>query len=138
MPILLLLLAYLFGSIPFGYLAGRARGIDLRQEGSGNLGATNVYRVLGARMALPVIVLDVLKGFLPVSLFPLWDGRAWPLLPELYGLAAIAGHIWPVFLRFRGGKGVATAGGVMLGLAPVAMLVAFLAWTGLARGLMTP
>ena len=126
---LLVAAAYLVGSTPTSYLAGRwARGIDLREHGSGNLGATNTFRVLGAKVAAPVMVLDVLKGFLPAALFPQWDGEAgwgWVLA---YGAAAIAGHVFSVYLRFRGGKGVATAAGVFLAIAPKAVLPAFLVW----------
>ncbi len=121
-----LLLAYLMGSIPFAYLAGKARGIDLRTVGSGNLGATNVLRTLGWRWAVPVFVADALKGGIPAGLFP------WLIATEhsdwwavAYGAAAIAGHAKPVFLRFRGGgKGVATSAGVFLALAPKATIAA--------------
>jgi acyl phosphate:glycerol-3-phosphate acyltransferase len=122
-----LLVSYLLGAIPFSYLGGRvARGIDLREHGSGNLGATNAFRVLGARVAAPVMILDITKGFLPVWFFPRWDASAdwrWALA---YGVAAIVGHVFSVYMRFRGGKGVATGAGVFLALAPVAVL------TGLA------
>lgn len=127
----LLLAAYLAGSIPTSYLAGRLAGLDLREHGSGNLGGTNVYRVLGWKAAVPVVLVDVSKGLLPTWLFPAWDGHSTAGLALAYGLCAIAGHIWPVFLRFRGGKGVATSGGVLLALAPVAVLVAALLWTGI-------
>jgi len=130
-PALLVIAAYLLGSIPFGYAAGRLARIDLRATGSGNTGATNVYRSLGLWGAVPVILLDVLKGFLPVWLFPMWDGKAWPYLAIVYGIAAVAGHVWSVFLRLRGGKGVATAAGVMLALAPIAATIAMLVWVGL-------
>ncbi len=126
----LLLAAYLAGSIPTSYLAGRLAGIDLREHGSGNLGGTNVYRVLGWKAAVPVVVVDVSKGLLPTWLFPAWDAHATAGLALAYGLCAIAGHIWPVFLGFRGGKGVATSGGVLLALAPVAVLVGGLLWAG--------
>lgn len=123
------IVGYLLGSIPSSYLAGRAaRGIDLREHGSGNLGATNTFRVLGPRVAAPVMIVDVLKGFLPVLLFPFWDGSAaweWALA---YGAAAIIGHVFSVYMRFRGGKGVATAAGVFLALAPLAVGIALLAW----------
>jgi glycerol-3-phosphate acyltransferase PlsY len=126
---LLVVAAYLVGATPTSYLAGKwARGIDLREHGSGNLGATNAFRVLGAKVAAPVMVLDVLKGFLPAAFFPLWDGPAgwgWTLA---YGGAAIVGHVFPVYMRFRGGKGVAIAAGVFLALAPKAVLPAFLVW----------
>jgi acyl phosphate:glycerol-3-phosphate acyltransferase len=126
---LLVLAAYLVGSIPTSYLAGRwTRGIDLREHGSGNLGATNTFRVLGPWVAAPVMVLDVLKGAVPTALFPVWDGQlswAWGLA---YGAAAIVGHVFSVFTGFRGGKGVATAAGVFLALAPGAVLPAFAVW----------
>ena len=130
-PALLIIAAYLLGSIPFGYAAGRLARVDLRATGSGNTGATNVYRSLGLWGAVPVILLDVLKGFLPAWLFPMWDGEAWPYLAIVYGIAAVAGHVWSVFLRLRGGKGVATAAGVMLALAPIAAAIAMLVWIGL-------
>lgn len=125
---LFLVLAYLLGSIPTSYLVGRLRGIDLRHHGSGNLGATNAFRVLGWRSALPVMFLDVAKGWFPTVLFPFWDGAApleWALA---YGAAAILGHVFSVFVGFRGGKGVATSGGVFLALAPWAVLIAFALW----------
>ena len=124
-----LVASYLLGAVPSGYIAGRAfRGIDLREHGSGNLGATNAFRVLGPRIAAPIMLFDLLKGFVPVWFFPQWDGSfssAWALA---YGAAAIVGHVFPVYMSFRGGKGVATAAGVFLGLAPVAVGVALLVW----------
>jgi glycerol-3-phosphate acyltransferase PlsY len=132
---LLLAASYLLGSIPSSFLAARwTRGIDLREHGSGNLGATNTFRVLGARIAAPVMVFDVLKGFLPTLLFPRWDDRAawsWALA---YGAAAILGHMFSVYMKFRGGKGVATAGGVFLALSPQAVLGALIVWLVLLRG----
>lgn len=124
---LLTLSAYLVGALPTSYLVGRAYGYDLRREGSGNLGSTNAYRILGFFPAVAVLVVDLAKGFVPVWLFPLWDGRsgAWALA---YGLAAITGHVWPVYTKFKGGKGVATAAGTMAALAPVAVAVAFMVW----------
>lgn len=128
-PWLGVLASYLLGAVPSSYIAGRAlRGIDLREHGSGNLGATNAFRVLGPRVAAPVMAADVLKGFLPVLLFPAWDtsaGWTWALV---YGAAAIVGHVFPVYMGFRGGKGVATAAGVFLALAPLAVGVALAAW----------
>lgn len=124
-------LAYLLGSLPSSWLAGRAAGVDLTRRGSGNLGGTNVFRVLGWRYALPVVLADVGKGFVPAYLFAAWDGAGSPELALLYGLAAIGGHVWSVFLRFRGGKGVATAGGVLLALTPVAVAAGALVWTAL-------
>lgn len=128
---LLLVASYLLGSAPSSWLAGRAAGVDLTERGSGNLGGTNVFRVLGWRYAVPVVVADVGKGFVPAWLFPVWDGAGAPQLALAYGLAAIAGHVWSVFLRFEGGKGVATSGGVLLALAPVAVAVGAMVWVGL-------
>lgn len=134
---LILLLAYLAGATPFGYLAGRWRGIDIRQHGSGNIGATNVVRVLGKGIGIPVFVLDLLKGWLPVLGAAWWVGRdaafaSHPLLqqlaPVLAGLATVAGHMAPVWLGFKGGKGVATSAGIMIGLAPWPLLIALLTW----------
>lgn len=128
-PALLVLAAYLVGAIPASYIAGRlARGIDLREHGSGNLGATNAFRVLGAKVAAPVVVFDILKGTLPVVAFSQWDGSGdwrWELA---YGAAAIIGHVFPVYMRFRGGKGVATSAGVFLALAPEAVGLGLLTW----------
>jgi glycerol-3-phosphate acyltransferase PlsY len=129
--LLFTLLAYLMGSFPTSYLVGRMRGIDLREHGSGNLGGTNAYRVMGASAGIPVVLVDVLKGFAPAYYFPLWDGTAMQNLALLYGLAAIAGHVWSVFVRFRGGKGVATGAGVLVALAPTAALIALLVWVGI-------
>lgn len=122
--------AYLFGSVPAAYLAGRTRGIDLRAHGSGNLGATNALRVLGWKVGLPVFAFDALKGFLPALYFARWFGTH-PHWGMAFGLAAIVGHTRPVFLLGRGGgggKGVATAAGVFLGLAPLATSVALAAF----------
>lgn len=126
-----LVLGYVLGSFPTSYLVGRMRGVDLREHGSGNLGATNVYRVLGAGAALPVVFVDVLKGWVPTRLFPGWDGSADTRLAIAYGLVAIAGHVWPVFLKFRGGKGVATGAGVLLALAPLTTVLALFTWIGI-------
>ena len=129
-PIVGVLIAYLAGSIPSAYIAGRVKGVDLRKHGSGNLGATNVVRVLGARIGAVVFIADLLKGFLPVYFLPTY---AETLRPELwalvYGAAAILGHVKPIFLLGKGGgKGVATASGVFLALAFVPMLIAEVAW----------
>jgi acyl phosphate:glycerol-3-phosphate acyltransferase len=123
-PAVALLVAYLCGSIPAAYLAGRAHGVDLRKHGSGNLGATNVVRVLGAKVGALVFAFDVAKGALPVALLPRWVQEPRPDLWAIaFGLAAIVGHVRPVFLLGRGGgKGVATASGVFIALAPVPML----------------
>jgi len=143
--ILILLSAYLIGSLPFGYLAGKLiKRVDLRQEGSKNVGATNVFRVMGTLPAIAVLLLDISKGFLSihlVSLFQLGGStgispQAFNLVRILAGLAAIAGHNWTIFLKFRGGKGVAAGCGVSLGLAPLPALVSlaiFVVVTGLTR-----
>lgn len=118
--------SYLIGSIPAAYIAGKARGIDLRKHGSGNLGATNVIRVLGGKIGLAVFAFDCAKGALPVYFFPRWvfGNRLSPydftLFAVCCGVAAIVGHVRPIYLKFgKGGKGVATAAGVFLALAPV-------------------
>jgi glycerol-3-phosphate acyltransferase PlsY len=129
-----LLLAYLLGAIPTSWLAARlVAGIDLRQRGSKNLGATNVYRVLGWRYAVPVAAFDIAKGSLPTVLFsPRVGGADW--IPLAVGTAAIVGHVFSVFVRFKGGKGVATSAGVVLALAPIPLLAAALAWVAVLRG----
>ena len=126
-PVAGLVVAYLAGSIPAAYIAGRMHGVDLRTVGSGNLGATNVVRTLGKKVGIPVYIVDTLKGLLPVLLLPAATGQPIQGLWHIaFGLAAILGHVKPVFLLFRGGgKGVATAGGVFLGLATVPTLIAF-------------
>ena len=124
-------IAYLLGSIPAAYIAGKlTRGIDLRQHGSGNLGATNAYRVLGARVASAVMAFDAAKGAVPVLLFPRWIHTSQPDLWAIaFGVAAIIGHVRPIFLLWKGGgKGVATASGVFLGLAWLPTLLAFGVW----------
>jgi acyl phosphate:glycerol-3-phosphate acyltransferase len=131
-PIVGVILSYLAGSIPSAYIAGRARGVDLRKHGSGNLGATNVVRVLGPRIGGVVFVADLLKGFLPVYFLPGYTASSM-LQPEVwalvYGAAAILGHVKPIFLLGKGGgKGVATASGVFLALAFVPMLIAEVVW----------
>jgi glycerol-3-phosphate acyltransferase PlsY len=125
-PLAGLLISYLAGSIPFAYLAGKLfKGIDLREHGSGNLGATNVFRVMGWKIASLVMVLDMAKGALPVLLLPprlaSTHAELWAIA---FGVAAIVGHVRPIFLLWKGGgKGVATAGGVFLALAPIASLI---------------
>jgi glycerol-3-phosphate acyltransferase PlsY len=125
---LLVALSYVCGSIPSSFLVGKIfHGIDLRQHGSGNLGATNAFRVLGARSAVPVLVADIVKGVVPVLLFPRLAPAAfgWTLA---YGAAAILGHMFSVWVGFRGGKGIATSAGVLVGLAPWAVLGGLLVW----------
>jgi glycerol-3-phosphate acyltransferase PlsY len=122
--------SYLLGSIPAAYIAGKSRGIDLRKHGSGNLGATNTIRVLGAKIGLLVFAFDMAKGAVPVLFLPGFvPPAAWPLgdravMGILCGIAAIVGHVRPIYLKFgRGGKGVATAAGVFLALAPMQTLL---------------
>ena len=127
-PAAALAIAYVAGSLPFAALAGLAKGVDLRKQGSGNLGATNVFRVMGWKIGIVVFLADALKGALPVLLLPprIESTRETVIWAIAVGVAAIAGHVRPVFLKFRkGGKGVATASGVFFALAPIPMLVAF-------------
>ena len=129
-PIVAVILSYVSGSIPAAYLAGKWKGVNLREHGSGNLGATNVLRVLGARIGLTVFAVDIAKGALPVWYFPqltgaAGDSRTW--IAVACGVAAIMGHVRPLFLGFKkGGKGVATACGVFLALAPLQTSLALL------------
>jgi glycerol-3-phosphate acyltransferase PlsY len=126
-----LIVSYLLGAVPTSYLAGRLfRGIDLREHGSRNLGATNLYRVLGWRYALPVGLLDAAKGLVPVLVFAPRVSSS-ELFALICGLVAVVGHVFSVFVGFKGGKGVATAAGVMLGLTPAALGVAVLVWAAL-------
>lgn len=125
-----LVAAYVIGSFPTAYLVGKANGVDLRTVGSGNLGATNVFRTLGWKWGLLVYVVDGLKGALPVLLLPGAIGVAmgWPW-GVACGLLAILGHVRPVFLMGRGGgKGVATASGVFIALAPLPALCAIISF----------
>ena len=144
--------SYLIGSIPFGLIIGKLKGKDIRKEGSGNIGATNVTRVIGKGWGKLCFTLDFLKGALPVlivsyltpkALFPFLTDLtpvAWqeyymnqlpdPLavLPSLAAFAAVSGHIWPIYLKFKGGKGVSTAAGAILALNPLALIGAALVW----------
>jgi glycerol-3-phosphate acyltransferase PlsY len=137
-PLVGVVLSYLVGSVPFAYLAGKARGVDLRQHGSGNLGATNAVRVLGPRIGGLVYLADTLKGLLPVLLLPkvvvASNSDLWAIA---FGIAAVIGHVRPIFLLGKGGgKGVATAGGVFFGLAwlpTLISLVVFVATFTLTR-----
>ena len=127
-PIVAVVLSYLSGSIPFAAMAGKLRGVDLRKQGSGNLGATNVFRVLGWKIGLLVFLLDAAKGALPVHYLPprIVNPRDPVLWAIACGVAAIAGHVRPIFLKLRkGGKGVATAAGVFFALAPIPLAITF-------------
>lgn len=117
--------AYLCGSIPFAYLAGLTRGIDIRTVGSKNVGATNVFRTLGRTIGVTVMVLDIAKGVVAVLIAEALTGSPWPVVAAG---AAIVGHVFPVWLRFKGGKGVAVAGGTVIALAPLAALGVILLW----------
>jgi glycerol-3-phosphate acyltransferase PlsY len=124
--------SYLLGSIPFGFLAGRICGIDIRTQGSGNIGATNALRVLGKKWGYAVFLADFLKGLVPVVLAGQWGTYA-GVFPAsapgaLAGLFVLMGHSFPVWLRFKGGKGIASSAGVMVALFPVAFLICLGTW----------
>jgi acyl phosphate:glycerol-3-phosphate acyltransferase len=128
-------LGYLMGSIPVGWLVMKLyRNLDVRRLGSGNIGAANVYRAGGLGTFVVTAILDGFKGAIPVALAVLLvrPGDP-PFIPALVGLAAVAGHTWPVSLGFHGGKGVATSGGVILVLAPVALVCSVVAWLFVIR-----
>ncbi|MGQ9498945.1 MAG: glycerol-3-phosphate 1-O-acyltransferase PlsY [Dissulfurimicrobium sp.] len=117
--------AYLVGSIPFGLVFAEIKGVDLRRHGSGNIGATNVTRVIGKGLGLLTMLADMAKGFLPVMLFRFFSHGAPDLnILALTGIGAVLGHCYPIFLRFHGGKGVATSTGVFLAVCPSAIGVA--------------
>jgi glycerol-3-phosphate acyltransferase PlsY len=130
---LLALGAYLLGAVPFGFIIGRARGVDIRRVGSGNIGATNVFRTVGKSWGALSLLCDALKGLVPTLLFPtvaaaLCDVEAGRGLALLYGCLAVVGHNWPVYLKFKGGKGIATTAGALIGIAPAALGLGFAAW----------
>ena len=127
--------AYLVGAIPFGLLIGRLNGVDVRTVGSKNIGATNVFRSVGKGWGVLVFLLDAAKGLVPALVFPMLGKSALSACPGLEcnlgllcGVAAILGHNFPVYLKFKGGKGVATSAGVLLGVAPAAVGIGFLGW----------
>ncbi len=127
------LVGYLIGSVPAGYLAGCIAGIDVRKAGSGNIGATNVLRLLGKRYGYPVFLFDFLKGVAAVEMSILIFDRYHPigsreLCAILAGLACVIGHSYPVWLSFKGGKGVATSVGVVFALLPIAALIFAIVW----------
>jgi len=128
--ILGLVVSYLAGSIPFGFLIAKiVKGIDIRQVGSGNPGATNVGRILGKPYGIVVFFLDMLKGFLPMYFFDrLFFGYGHNLAVILCGVGVICGHTFPIFLRFKGGKAAATGCGVFLWLAPVPLFISVAVW----------
>lgn len=134
--VLYIMVSYLAGAVPFGYLAGKCRGLDLREHGSCNIGATNAWRVLGWRWGLPVFLLDFVKGFIPVYGALHWlglltgDGGGWVfnLTVVLACFAVVLGHTYTCFLGFKGGKGVATTAGVLVALNPGVACVALGTW----------
>jgi len=127
--------SYLIGSVPSGYLIGRARGVDLRTVGSGNIGATNAFRILGKKWGYLCFACDILKGFFAVF-FAAWIASEFTDLAPIYariiaGVFVVLGHNFPVWLGFRGGKGIATSGGAMVALFPIEVfIVCFFAWMG--------
>ncbi|HUU29773.1 MAG TPA: glycerol-3-phosphate 1-O-acyltransferase PlsY [archaeon] len=127
------LTAYLIGGFPTSYVAGRLLyGVNLKEQGSGNLGATNVFRVLGAWPAVVVLAIDIFKGFAPVYWIPALPGvGSGIILKVLLGFAVVAGHIFSPYVRFRGGKGVATATGVFLAICPWALVLSLAVWLGM-------
>jgi glycerol-3-phosphate acyltransferase PlsY len=127
------ILSYLLGSVPFGLLIGKLNGVDVRTQGSGNIGATNVFRCVGKAWGVTAFLLDFLKGLsasllIPLLVNALTDHTCSPTEGLLFGFCAIIGHNWPVFLKFKGGKGIATTGGVLAGVAPLTIGPAFLVW----------
>ena len=120
-----LVAAYLLGSIPFALIAGRLNGVDLRTVGSGNLGATNVFRTLGRSWGIAVMILDIAKGAAAVLLAEALTSNPWPLAA---GALAILGHVFPVWTRFKGGKGVAVGAGALIGLVPAASGIILVIW----------
>lgn len=125
------ILSYLIGSIPTAYIFGKmSKGIDIRQHGSGNVGATNVFRVLGKGPGITVLLLDILKGVIAVAFLPDLLGLTEILHRVVLALVAVCGHNWTIFLKFKGGKGIATSFGVLIGLTlKIAMIRPVLLWT---------
>ncbi|MCS7244434.1 MAG: glycerol-3-phosphate 1-O-acyltransferase PlsY [Candidatus Calescibacterium sp.] len=121
-----LLLAYFLGSIPTGYIIGKFKGLDITKEGSGNIGMANVFRTLGPKYGALVLILDALKGFIPTYISIKLDFTT--LFVLLVGITSILGHIFTVFLKFKGGKGVATSLGVVLAISPILAISSFLVW----------
>lgn len=130
--VVVILVSYLAGSIPFSYIAGKLKcGIDLREHGSGNLGASNTYRIVGPKIALFVLIADIAKGFLPVYFAPMiaWQNdfsSLWLMLAA--ALFAVVGHSYSIYLKLQGGKGIATSAGAFLALTPWACLAAVAVW----------
>ncbi len=129
--LLALLASYVLGATPFGFIVARIHGIDIREHGSGNIGATNVFRVLGKRVGIPVFILDLCKGLVPV-LLARWLALRHDIIPDWPSIAAaigaVLGHNFTFWLGFRGGKGIATSAGVLLALLPVPLAAALGCW----------
>ena len=130
MEALLVIFSYLLGSVPSGLIIGKLSGLDVRKAGSGNIGATNVARLLGKTGGLLTLVGDTAKGFIPVLVVQQM-GFSY-LVTALVGVAAFLGHLYPIFLKFKGGKGVATSFGVLLGLAPLATMILLVVFAAVA------
>lgn len=132
MGIVLLAISYLIGAIPFGLLMGKIAGVDVRKHGSKNIGATNVNRLLGKKLGIITLLLDVAKGFLPITLATmiLGDSPQAVIYSCGCGILAVVGHMFPVYLGFKGGKGVATGLGVFLYLSPLAIVISLLIFIG--------
>ena len=129
MKIAYLIFTYLIGSIPFGYVVGKLFGKDITKEGSGNIGATNVTRTIGKKAGILVLILDLLKGFIPVF----FAKNYFYFEPKFIGLVAVMaviGHCFSVFMKFKGGKGVATGFGVLIALSAKVALITFILWLG--------
>lgn len=128
LAVFLIVIGYLIGAIPTGYLVCRAFGVDLRSVGSGNIGTANAYRAAGKWAFVATLLGDVLKGLVPVVVARVAAENPWVIAAA--GFAALVGHCWPVYLRFQGGKAVATAAGAALGLAPLVGIAMFTLWWG--------
>ena len=133
--LLLVFVAYISGSLPFGFWAGKLKGIDIREHGSKNIGATNVVRVLGKQVGIPVFILDMLKGMIPTLLATTWmesrmgaDANTATIVGVCCAAASVLGHMFSFWIGFKGGKGVATSAGGLLGLAPLALCIGFIVW----------
>ncbi len=129
--------AYLMGSIPFGFLISKTQGIDIRTVGSGNIGATNVFRSVSKKLGVLTFALDFLKGYCGAALLPFLanalapaplEGLVKDILPVFCGAMTIAGHNWTCFLSFKGGKGIATSAGMLMGLSPLGVSIALTVW----------
>ena len=131
--IIFALISYMFGAIPFGLIIAKLKGVDIRQVGSGNIGATNVFRSVGKGWGILTFICDMLKGFAAARAFPVITAKLTQHeSPEsigiIFAVLAIVGHNWPVYLKFKGGKGIATTAGALAGIAPTALGIGLLTW----------